>query len=92
MEEGKMKQTEIAKQLGISNSYLSMILNGKRQIKPELEAKLQSINGIHKVVKKQLPQSLPKQAVASSSLVSRSMKLSNRLLTACMSWKYKYNI
>ncbi|MFC1978877.1 helix-turn-helix domain-containing protein [Chloroflexota bacterium] len=49
-----MKQAEIAKELGISNSYLSMILNGKRQINPELEAKLQSIPGVHKLVNNQL--------------------------------------
>jgi len=37
-----MKQCEIAKELGISKSYLSMILSGQRKIKPELAAKLSS--------------------------------------------------
>ena len=37
-----MKQCEIAKELGISKSYLSMILSGQMKIKPELAAKLSS--------------------------------------------------
>jgi transcriptional regulator with XRE-family HTH domain len=37
-----MKQCEIAKELGISKSYLSMILSGQRKVKPELAAKLSS--------------------------------------------------
>jgi len=37
-----MKQKELANQLGISKSYLSMILSGKRRCPPELEGKLSS--------------------------------------------------
>ena len=42
-----MKQVELAQQLGISKSYLSMILSGKRIPNPELARKLSSQN-VHK--------------------------------------------
>ena len=50
----KVNQTQLAKQLGISKSYLSMILSGRRQCPPELMEKLQSTLGIHEVVNNQL--------------------------------------
>ena len=50
----RLNQTQIAEELGISKSYLSMILSGQRKCPPELIEKLQSIPGIHKVVNKQL--------------------------------------
>lgn len=65
-------QIEIAKEIGISSSYLSMILNGKRKCPPELLSKLQATQGIHKIVKKSLRKIASKQAVAGSSPVSRS--------------------
>ena len=37
-----MKQVEIARQLGISKSYLSMILSGQRKASPELAEKISS--------------------------------------------------
>ncbi len=37
-----MKQIELAHQLGISKSYLSMILSGQRKCPPELVGKLSS--------------------------------------------------
>ena len=46
----KIKQSQLAKELGISKSYLSMILSGQRKATPELVEKLQSIPGVHKVV------------------------------------------
>jgi len=46
----KMKQNQIAQELGISKSYLSMILSGQRKPTPELLGKLQAIPGVHKVV------------------------------------------
>ena len=45
-----MKQIELAQQLGISRSYLSMILSGQRKCPLELGEKLQSIPGVHKIV------------------------------------------
>ncbi len=42
-----MKQTEIAKQLGISKSYLSMIMSGKRTPSPEV-ARIISSQKVHK--------------------------------------------
>jgi transcriptional regulator with XRE-family HTH domain len=70
----KLKQSQLAKELGISNSYLSMILSGRREAPPELLEKLQSIPGVHKIVKKPIWESPSKQAVAGSSPVSRSTK------------------
>lgn len=37
-----MRQAELANKLGISKSYMSMILSGKRRIKPELLCELSS--------------------------------------------------
>ncbi len=68
----KLKQSQLAKEIGISTSYLSMILKGHRNCPLELAGKLQSIPGIHKLVNNPLEHLLPKQRVASSSLVSRS--------------------
>ena len=63
----KLHQNLIDKQLGISKSYLSMVLSGQRKATPELAEKLQSIPGVHKVVNNYI-QSLPsKQHVAGSN-------------------------
>jgi len=47
-----MKQTEVAQRLGISKSYLSMILSGQRNTNPELANKLRKYSGdlVHKKV------------------------------------------
>ena len=37
-----MKQVELAHQMGISKSYMSMILSGQRKCPPELAGKLNS--------------------------------------------------
>jgi len=50
----RLNQVQIAKELGISKSYLSMILKGQRKCPPELVERLQSIPGVHKVVNNQL--------------------------------------
>ena len=42
-----MKQCELARQLGISKSYLSMILSGQRKAKPELTKKLSSLGVVN---------------------------------------------
>ena len=42
-----MKQVELAKRLGISKSYLSMILSGKRTPSPEV-ARIISSQKVHK--------------------------------------------
>ena len=68
----RIKQSQLAKEAGISKSYLSMILSGQRKATPELVEKLQSIPGVHKVVNNSLWKLPSKQVVASSSLVSRS--------------------
>ena len=47
----KLKQSQLAKEVGISKGYLIMILNGQRKASPKLVEKLQSIPGVHKVVK-----------------------------------------
>jgi transcriptional regulator with XRE-family HTH domain len=38
-----MKQVELAKRLGISKSYLSMILSGQRKASPEMAMKISSL-------------------------------------------------
>lgn len=50
----RLNQVQIAEELGISKSYLSMILSGQRKCPPEVIEKLQSIPGIHKVVNNQI--------------------------------------
>ncbi len=42
-----MKQVEMAGELGISKSYLSMILSGQRQPNPELATKLGSLGVVN---------------------------------------------
>jgi transcriptional regulator with XRE-family HTH domain len=65
-----MKQTELAKELGISKSYLSMILSGQRKCPPELMNKLQSTSGIHKVVNNQIWLTTGSQKVVGSNPIS----------------------
>ena len=45
----KKSLRQIAKELEISPSYLSMILKGQRRCPPELLSRLQSIPSVHKV-------------------------------------------
>ncbi len=66
----KLNQAQIAKELGISKSYLSMILSGRRQCPPELTEKLQSTPGIHKVVNNQLWMGTGSQKVVGSNPIS----------------------
>jgi len=66
----RLKQVQIAKELGISKSYLSMILSGQRKCPPELIEKLQSIPGIHKVVNNQLWMGTGSQKVVGSNPIS----------------------
>jgi len=40
-----MKQAELAQQLGISKSYLNMILSGQKKCPADLMGRLQSIPG-----------------------------------------------
>jgi transcriptional regulator with XRE-family HTH domain len=62
-----LKQSQLAKELGISKSYLSMILSGQRKCPPELVGKLQSIPEVHKVVNFQLQEVPSKQRVVGSN-------------------------
>ena len=68
----RLKQKELAVRLGISKSYLSMILSGQRKCPPELVEKLQSTPGVHKIVNFPLWEVPSKQVVTGSSPVSRS--------------------
>ena len=63
----RLKQSQLSKELGISKSYLSMILSGQRKCPPELVDKLQSIPGIHKVVNNDLWEVPSKQRVVGSN-------------------------
>ncbi len=75
----KLKQSQLAKELGISKSYLSMILSGQRKCPSELGEKLQSIPGVHKLVNNELWEVPSKQVVAGSSPVSRSLAFSGSM-------------
>ena len=77
----KLKQSQIAKELGISKSYMSMILSGQRKCPAELIEKLQSIPGIHKVVNNQLWTRTGSQKVVGSNPIS-STSLFSTLITA----------
>jgi len=46
-----MKQAEIAKKLGVSKSYLSMILSGKRNCNPELAERISSLGIVNSKAK-----------------------------------------
>ncbi len=70
----RLKQSQLAKELGISKSYLSMIISGERKCPPVLIEKLQSIPGIHKVVNLSL-QSLPSKQRVERSNRSRDASL-----------------
>ena len=69
----KLKQSQLAKEMGISKSYLSMILSGQRQCPPELVEKLQSIPGVHKLVNNDLWNRLYTQGVRGSSPLMPTM-------------------
>ena len=62
-----LKQKELADSLGISKSYLSMILSGKRNCPSELAEKLQSAQGIHKIVNNDVWKVPSKQQVVGSN-------------------------
>jgi len=63
----KLNQAQIAQRLGISKSYLSMILSGQRKCPPELVDKLQAIPGVHSLVNNDLWNRLYTQEVRGSS-------------------------
>ena len=72
----KLKQSQLATRLGISKSYLSMILSGQRKASPELVEKLQAIPGVHNLVNNQLQEVPSKQRVEGSN-PSRDSKMAN---------------
>lgn len=55
-----MKQCELAKQLGISKSYLSMILSGQRKANPEMAMKISSLFFVNSEAKLSLTGRFPK--------------------------------
>jgi transcriptional regulator with XRE-family HTH domain len=77
----RLNQVQIAEELGISKSYLSMILSGQRKCPPELIEKLQSTPGVHKVVNNQLWTRTGSQKVVGSNPIS-STSLFLDLITA----------
>ena len=77
----RLTQAQIAKDLGISKSYLSMILSGQRKCPPELIEKLQSIPGIHRVVNNQLWTRTGSQKVVGSNPISSTSLFSTLITT-----------
>jgi transcriptional regulator with XRE-family HTH domain len=74
----KLKQMEIAKELNISKSYLSMILSGQRKCPVELVETLQAIPGVHKGVNLQSSIVPSKQRVEGSNPSRDSTKLARQ--------------
>ena len=70
-----MKQIELANQLGISKSYLSMLISGKREPTPELAKKLQTASGVHKLVNNDTWNMLYTQEVTGSSPVPPTIEV-----------------
>ena len=66
----RLNQAKVAEELGISKSYLSMILSGQRKCPSEFTEKLQSIPGIHTVVNNQLWMGTGSQKVVGSNPIS----------------------
>ncbi|MFC1924793.1 helix-turn-helix domain-containing protein [Chloroflexota bacterium] len=58
---------ELARELEVSPSYLSMILSGQRKASQKFVDKLQSIPGVHKVVNNYVWKEPSKQGVLGSS-------------------------
>jgi transcriptional regulator with XRE-family HTH domain len=75
----KVNQSQIAREVGISKSYLSMILNGQWKATPEFVEKLQSIQGVHKVVNNGLWNRLYTQGVSGSNPLPPSEHLANKI-------------
>lgn len=69
----KPNQAKVAEELGISKSYLSLILLGQRKCPPNLMERLQAIPGVHKVVDSQIWDRLCKQEVRRSNLLSSTI-------------------
>ena len=63
----RVKKMDMAKELGISKSYLSMILLGQRKCPEDLMDRLQAIPGIHKSVDLQSCIITSKQRVVGSN-------------------------
>ena len=63
----KITRSEIAKELGISKSYLSMVLLGQRACPARLMERMQAIPGVHKSVNLQSCIEPSKQRVVSSN-------------------------
>ncbi|MFC1927364.1 helix-turn-helix domain-containing protein [Chloroflexota bacterium] len=66
----RLNQAKVADELGISKSYLSMILLGQRKCPIGLMERLQAIPGVHKAVDNQLWDTLCKQEVRGSNPLS----------------------
>jgi transcriptional regulator with XRE-family HTH domain len=66
-----MTQIQLAKELGISKSYLSMILSGQRKCPPKLAQKLSS----QEVVNNRFRNMLHTQEVTGSNPVPPTIKL-----------------
>ena len=69
-----MKQVELAKQLGISKSYLSMILSGQRKCPEDLMKRLRATTGVHRTVNNQLWLRTGSQKVVGSNPISSTKR------------------
>ena len=74
----RVNQSQLAKELDISKSYLSMILGGQRKCPLELTEKLQSIPRIHRIVNNQLWLTTGSQKVVGSNPISSTNSNNSR--------------
>ena len=74
-----MKQVELAKQLGISKSYLSMILSGQRKASPEMAMRISSLFFVNSEAKLSLRGRCPRPLDECASLAGHSGHISNFL-------------
>ena len=72
-----MKQIELAQQLGISKSYLSMILSGQRQCPTELVDKLSSLEIVNFEARLSLRGRCPKPLDECATLAGHSGQFPN---------------
>jgi len=80
----RLNQVQIAKDLGISKSYLSMILSGQRKCPPDLLERLQSIQGVHKIVNNQLWTRTGSQKVVGSNPISSTSLFPALITRKCL--------
>ena len=82
----KLNQKELAVRMGISKSYLSMLLSGQRKVTPELVERLQAIPEVHKIVNFPLWEVPSKQRVVGSNPSRDAIKFRTVSISLLAQW------